>query len=422
MNNSKVNDNETSQYLQRFNKYGLENVFAFEYPDFVFVLVGYPIWRGYVVFKKINFNLEVMPEIDLKNRLISFPSDMNLYDDENKSVEQKFEVIDLSSDFINEKVERFFEMIPKEISDAVSVFRDSQWEIVKAILQFGDKLLYLIKTQPAIGYITVNMCKLNGTYNTTNNFDYVEKIILNKQREILEIARLLGSQRIVKALAKLDLDLLTVENLVAFRRGLTYSRRVRERILEMISHEKKIEYGLFQLIGNKSFLLKIISDRAVREIAASNQRDIIIEKLIEVYTPFHYYQIKEPFINSIRGLTNIDDKIEKALIKSRGYGLKFPAPPIKGTEYIIPIESYSDLYYWGRKQSNCIGSYSNKILKGRLYIYKVIYFEEEATLELTINKNRIKLGEFSKAANEPVSRALRVLVGNWLNGYHRSLS
>jgi hypothetical protein len=401
-------------YLSRFRQYGLERVFAFEYPDFVFVLVGYPIWRGYIVFKKLNFNLEVMPEINLKNRLISFPSDMDLYDDENRNVEQKFEVIDLSSDFISEKVERFFEMIPKEISDAVSVFKDSHWEIVKAIVQFGDQLLNLINTQPAIGYITVNMCKLNGTYNTSNNFDYVEKIILNKQREIVEIARLIGSQRIVKALAKLDLDLLTVENLIALRQGLSITREIRDRILEMISHEKKIEYGLFQLIGTHSYLLKIITNRAVREIVKSKQREEHIKKLIEVYKRFEAYQLKEPKFNSIQGMKNIDERIEKGLVKLRGYGINFPEPPIKGNEYIIPIETYVDLKYWGRKQMNCIGGYSDSIMRGKKYLYKVIYFGEEATLELKILKYGMKIGDFKGTRNGSTTRTLRVLVEDWL--------
>jgi hypothetical protein len=51
----------TKKYLVRFGKYGLERELDFENPDYNFVLVGYHIWRAYLVSKKINFNLEEIP-------------------------------------------------------------------------------------------------------------------------------------------------------------------------------------------------------------------------------------------------------------------------------------------------------------------------------------------------------------------------
>lgn len=91
----------------------------------------------------------------------------------------------------------------------------------------------------------------------------------------------------------------------------------------------------------------------------------------------------------------------------------FPSPPLEGSKTIRPIRNSGALREEGRIMAHCVGSYSDKVLSGRSYIYKV-FEPERATLELKIQGGQIAIGEFRLKNDDIPSEYTHKAVDEWL--------
>lgn len=71
---------------------------------------------------------------------------------------------------------------------------------------------------------------------------------------------------------------------------------------------------------------------------------------------------------------------------------RFPKPPIKGRDTVMPLLNAKEQESWSKKQSNCIRGYSQKVRDRKSFFYKVIINGEEATLEIKIDDSKLELG------------------------------
>jgi len=80
----------------------------------------------------------------------------------------------------------------------------------------------------------------------------------------------------------------------------------------------------------------------------------------------------------------------------------YPLPPIKGNEYIKPIENSITLVIESIKQDNCAWTYHHDIAAGEYYMYEIIQ-PERATLGLIINDDGcLEIDQLlTKKNNEP---------------------
>ena len=93
----------------------------------------------------------------------------------------------------------------------------------------------------------------------------------------------------------------------------------------------------------------------------------------------------------------------------------FPAPPLQGTDHIIPITNASALIDEGDKQSHCIASYRTRILDGRYYVYCILY-PERATLGISMQgDSRPRIDQLKLKNNQTASQQTTNYVSNWMN-------
>ena len=99
----------------------------------------------------------------------------------------------------------------------------------------------------------------------------------------------------------------------------------------------------------------------------------------------------------------------------------FPPPPIPGTEHIIPLTSREELKQEGRQQSNCVGSYSSRVLSGDTYIYRVLK-PERATLSIVYRADGCwRRSQLKTKGNRAVRPETIRLVDSWLGAYRLSI-
>ncbi|MFZ1291228.1 MAG: hypothetical protein WAR79_14120 [Melioribacteraceae bacterium] len=402
----------SSEYLGNFiTKYNKEKVFAFRGTDYNFVLIGFPNWKAYIVSTNIDLSLEVMPEIDLSLKTIIVP-DRQIENKEKKN--EEFSNIVIFNETELKQIDDFFNLIPPDVVDLVKLFKDSHWETVKTIIQFGDKLKPIFLTNPAIAYLVVNLDKFNSSYSIYSNIDYIKRILQSKQKKILELALFPNFEQIVRIFSKLDTELLNYHNLIQFRKVIHYDQRNNSKVTKFLSHQELITKKCFNFIINNYHLYELLSHNAVKELLNCDNFDDKIDKLKKIKSYSRYLNLSFPLLKTIKNIDKVLETVKESELKRRAKEDKFPKPPINGNEIIKPIVNKRELQYWSKRQVNCIHNYSSSIKGKQCYFYKVILNEEEATLKLNIQENKPKLDSLLATRNRPVSNTLKEFVQTWL--------
>jgi len=95
--------------------------------------------------------------------------------------------------------------------------------------------------------------------------------------------------------------------------------------------------------------------------------------------------------------------------------VSYPTPPIKGTQFILPLTTGQLLHTEGVVQNHCVFSYHESIISGDYYVYKVIE-PERATLGLWIFDDcPPELDQLFLENNQDVSSMTRKYVLEWLD-------
>ena len=92
--------------------------------------------------------------------------------------------------------------------------------------------------------------------------------------------------------------------------------------------------------------------------------------------------------------------------------LKFPPPPIPGTEKIVALDSPGLLIDEGRKQRHCVAIKAEEVASGQMYVYRVLA-PERATLSIIRAGAGWEFGELCGPGNRPVAERTKQFVRNW---------
>jgi len=389
--------------------------------DYKFIIVGYPYWRAYVTSLDKKFRIEVYPKIDVRNRTIEIPKQNELK--QNQSINDKMIV---SSKNVTEAsglsdkdlitYSQFFEHIPEALIQYVILFKDSHWELLKALTYFGENFRALLKTNPALGYLIVNVENLNHSYSFYNHLSYIEHLIADKQKEILSRAGFPGSDRLVKIFSKVEPHSLEISHIKNLKNTLLNSTtKQREKILKILSHSKVIGTRLIEVVSLQPSVIDLISRKCLSELVNSGDKyEKHLKMLSKISAQYHKWHLRISEIENVEQIKVAYDKL-KEQIKVLGRGSEFPPPPLPDNEYIFALKSPTEMRSWAIKQRNCIRKFIKDVKLGKKYFYKVIYNDEDATLEINTGKDGIKMGELHGKGNGIVSKESRSVVNKWFN-------
>ena len=106
--------------------------------------------------------------------------------------------------------------------------------------------------------------------------------------------------------------------------------------------------------------------------------------------------------------------VDDAVIKARSFSV-----PLKGTKSIIPLTTAEELQQEGRQMAHCVGSYAERVQKGRCFIYKVLR-PSRATLCIARDERGLwHLESLKGHRNAEVTPSTTVHVVRWLGEKQR---
>lgn len=423
--------NTSFYYNKFFSQFGQQNLFEFKNEEHIYVLIGYPDWRAFIVNTKSNLKLEVYSRINIKTRKIGFLEELQ-GNKVNDGLHIKVEDPAVRESYL-EKEKKFFDSVPEDIINRVKVFNDSHWEIIKAIATYGHHFVTLIDSNPVLAYLLVNLEKLNPSFSLYIDNGYLENLITEKQKEILGLAGFPASKRMVKIFSKFDPELVDVDLLKSFQLQFlkkqnddeipSYLRlpflkkpERKEEIFEKLSHVGKINKNLIHIVIFYPNVAKRLSSKALQELSESELFKEILGKLKSITASAIKWGM--PFkIDSIKNFDKIEENFKAALSKRKEEVNNFPSPPIPDGEGIYALRTVAQQNSWAMKQQNCIRGYVRKVFERKCHLYKVILGEEEATLEILIHNDELKFGQIKGFRNKCVSKELWFHAKKWFDDY-----
>jgi hypothetical protein len=272
-----------------------------------------------------------------------------------------------------------------------------------------------------------------------------------KQRELLEWLGLPGSEPFAKLLRKIPAE--SVYPLLLVRLG--NAVKTDNRVLEYLSHVPAVNADVLELATTVKYL-DLLTPKLLAEISESTETNVgdavgdmilgamaILEKIGPDcrMKPFTNVQQVRRFRDKadaqyIAHLQRLEAERRAALAAAerernrRAAAAKrrieldprpFPAPPVPGTDDIVPLTCSGQLAEEGREQTNCAGSYSTAVQCGALYVYRVVS-PERATLSIVRGANGCwRIQELKGKRNVAVKKETLWHVQAWLERYNASL-
>jgi len=372
----------------------------------------------------------------LEFRLISYP----LPKPKKKKDTSQLELgLDLSGNVANTKptkkqaYEQLRQTLPSSYALALAPFKSHQWNMV-VFLSFHRRFYELIKSNPALAFLLANRREFNWrVYRKEIN---LEDLTGMKQPALLELLNLPGTKRLVQITKKIHPASITL-GLVEY---LNYYGR-NEEISKMLSHLKKVNSGVMAMLANHDIAGSHITPQLLEEVGRSrsnNHYPIASHQLMESlrwHCELHPGQAA-PVFRTLEALNHFHEEmiasaarlVEEARPQARELPRAerlemvkmmnrkpFPAPPIAGTDDIIPLRTALELSIEGNRQHNCVGDYANLVHSGKCYIYRILK-PQRATLSIVKTASgEWAIGELFTACNNHVDEKTEQAVSDWLS-------
>jgi hypothetical protein len=373
-----------------------------------FVLITHPYWEAFVCAPESNFWIRTSSTIDLNRRLIVFPKEDKT---RNKNSFSEFD----KEHSQNHAAQKFFQSIPQNIYKLINRYEDCHWESVRAMTLLGNDFTDLIKSNPMMAYLIVNLEKLNPSFKLVHEVELLQRLIATKQREILRLGNFPSTESMRKIFTKIDPEHFSLNQFILFNMFFVNKKDKSNRIIKMLLHIERINKNLILLLSYEQDLCTELQVKIIRELIVSENYKSYLNILKRIYSRCKNIQMQFPLISSLNNLKEIDKQNKEKVFIRKKLLDQFPYPPLKGTETIKPIKTVNELLSWSKKQSNCIRQYSKAVKSKKCYFYKIIFNTEEATLEVKIESKQIRLGSLLGSGNRDVSPRLKKHVMTWFN-------
>lgn len=314
-------------------------------------------------------------------------------------------------------VNRLISGIPKDIRQAVKPISYLQFSLLQYSCQ-SRQLQELLLSSPILAWFIV--CKLEME---NWSVQYKNKLLCNKQRDILNVVAGVSEKADIKFLRKVELL-----NGTKQEQGIVISALQEPSLKRSVRNLQSVPVALLAILLKLPFL---------RE---SSMIPFIIEEgnFINVGDALSRLGTIETCWNDgVRLAQTLNFDAESALRSCRTEGdlwhlhgrwcqrindneellavndEEFPDPPFADTDDIKAIRTPGELFTEGRDMHHCVAAYAQEVLTGQCYIYRVLQ-PDRATLELRMETGQWQIGQFKLANNEEPCQESKECVMGWL--------
>jgi hypothetical protein len=308
--------------------------------------------------------------------------------------------------------------IPVEIRNAIAPFRSRHWHLLSFVARCGDAARDLLLGNPVLAYALAS--------NWIFHKPAVQRPLRSarallakgkKQRDILEWLNFPATEAFRKMLMKVSPKSVTVPALFYLRQQASTPDA-----MKALSHVPRINASVIRIATDPE-LLPYAAPNLLAEISTPSLTDerpeaaYILRDTLDMLRTLAPDRTPAP-VTSARALHELHETLITELNRRNPPAPAlpdppFPAPPLKGTDDIVPLTDAQQLAEEGFLQRNCVASYIYRVTALKTYIYRVLA-PERCTLAVVKKRDRWVLAELKLAGNGAASPATREAVQQWI--------
>ena len=307
---------------------------------------------------------------------------------------------------------RFMSRVPWDLAARVAQFPEDHWAVLAWLARAGVPGDDLLVSTPCLALMLARAHSL-GRRTARRMPSWALRPYLPQT----DLAGKLGFpavEPVVRLLRKVAWPAMTVPRLRAFRDGL----RAEPELVVRLSHLPKLNANVLAAVGGAGLL---VTPRLLTRLSEPRHDDPHAQVGSAIADTVRGWRLLRPRVpppvfDGLAAARRLHEQIAEELSAHKRWGtLPFPAPPVEGTDTIVPLRTALDLVAEGREQHNCVASYERLARRGEVALYRVTA-PERATLSLVPDGSRWKVSELKGVCNRRVSAATRAAVNRWLAG------
>lgn len=309
----------------------------------------------------------------------------------------------------------YFESIPIDVRRRAARFPQSQWSVLaleRRVPGAGE----LVESNPALGFALANAWALCHVHRP---FDLARRSIARRRRAIAEVLGFPGTEAVVRILAKVAVESLSVERLSALRELL---RTGHATAIQWLYNLARINAGVIHLLSDES-LRSRVTYGFVEEVSRRRRDDeipFVVWGLAPALQRLTDSRCLLGSLAELKALTPqpraLDELTKTARLRDAPL-----VPPIPSNDRVIELRTDSELKTEGLAMRSCLRwrskrrAYLRRISGGRFALYRVE--RPRATLSLELVEGAWRISELFGPGNAvPTARLMRV-VAHWLGAY-----
>ncbi len=241
-------------------------------------------------------------------------------------------------------------------------------------------------------------------------------LLSTKRCQILAACGLQGTKTSLQLLKKLVVPKFTAKELNILQQLST------DKLFNQLNHLKYLDFTLLDFLIHNPLLTPSRFFLGYDAEWPWNKFLHLHSEIIRMADICNWQDIETAIISchTLQMLHNLHDRLAKRISNNvESFPVSyFPAPPLTGTDHIVPLTNSRQLLIEGREQHHCVASFLQKIKTQEYYVYKVTA-PERATLGLKImDQNQIVLDQLKLCGNEEPAEETRIMVNSWIPNAH----
>lgn len=310
----------------------------------------------------------------------------------------------------------FIAGIPQEVRSVVAQFPERHWHLLSMVARCGNSAMEVLRSNPALGF-AIASCWVFSDVRSARAMGWIRRMTSRRRRDIAAALGFPHREASVQVLGKLQPDACSISNLLVLRRLIADPGAAK-----LLAHARVIDTALLALMTH-THLRASVGRRFLLQVAMGREfpvrRDLLPGIFYDYRRMSRLFQQKDERhrrFHSVEDLVAAHDALARRVVRQSQKtmaDLVFPAPPLIGSDGIIPITSPDELRAEGRTQRNCVAMFACDVSAGQMFFYRMLE-PERATIALRLNGAKWELNEVSAAMNRPVSEPCHHALGAWL--------
>ena len=311
---------------------------------------------------------------------------------------------------------KWYATIPQEARELARRLPTRQWHLLSFLARCGKAAFDLSASNPALAYALAS----NWVFHRPAVQRPLRSVraLLGPGKRQREACAWLGfpeTEASRKTLNKVVHKAINVSGLLYLRQSMADADAQKA-----LSHLQRLNAGAIRIITDPG-LFPLATPRLLQEVAHCREEDsrpkaaYLLRDSAAMQRLLFGGSLNFAPVGHINELAATHDSLIEDLNRAEclDRDIAFPSPPVKGSEFIVPVTSARELVKEGREQHNCVASYMKRVaLQQRVFIYRVLW-PERCTLSVSRHGDRWVLSELMRACNEQPSPKTREVVAEW---------